>query len=160
MCFNILGDPPDIDEGPPMPKTKKLIKKDVEVKIGTPVYLVDGYDVTIICDVLTGTRPITIMWFRNGVPDPTRGNVSNITVIDAADGDVFTCMAENNIGFDMKYTLINVTGELMKNFVCTHVHTYSTVYTFSYDKYLFPQILGSYTINFYSGDYSHSFIVI
>ena len=110
---------------------KKLIEKDVEVDIGTPVYLVDGYDVIIICEIASGTHPITISWFRNGAPDPTRGNVSNITVTDATDGDVFTCMAENSIGFDMKYTLINVTGELMKNFVCTHVQFISQTYFFA-----------------------------
>ena len=121
MCIYPLGDPPDIDEGPPFPETKKLIIKDVEVKIGSPVYVVDGYDVTIICDILTGTNPISIMWFHNGAPDPTRGNVSTITVTDAADGDVFTCRAENNIGFDMENTIINVTGELIKNCICAHI---------------------------------------
>ena len=73
--------------------------------------MVDGFDVTIVCDILSGTRPITIRWFRNGAPDPTRGNVSTITVTDYNDGDVFTCRVDNDVGFDEESTIINVFGK-------------------------------------------------
>ena len=80
----------------------------MEVQIGSPAYLIDGADVTLVCDIVSGTSPITIMWFHNGVLDPTRGSVSTITVTDYNDGDVFTCRAENVIGFDEESTTINV----------------------------------------------------
>ena len=110
MIFNI-GVPPNIDEGPfiPVPDTKKL--EDLEVKIGSPAYIVIGYKVIMVCNILTGTPPITITWLYNGAPDPSRGNVSTITVTDNNNGDVFTCRAENNIGFDMESTTINVCGK-------------------------------------------------
>ena len=85
--------------------------EDVKVKIGSPVYIVEGFDVTIVCNILNGTRPITIMWFHNGMIDPTRGNVSTITVNNYNDGDVYTCRADNDVGFDMKITIINVVGK-------------------------------------------------
>ena len=37
-------------------------------------------------------------------------NVNTITITDAEDGDVITCRAENDIGFDESHTTINVTG--------------------------------------------------
>ena len=82
--------------------------EDVKVKIGSPVYIVEGFDVTIVCNVLNGTRPITIMWLHNGVIDPSRGNVSTITVTDYNDGDVYTCRADNDVGFNEESTTINV----------------------------------------------------
>ena len=85
----------------------------MEVQIGSPGYVVDGSDVTIVCDIASGTRPITISWFRNGAPDPTRGNVSTITVTDYNDGDEFTCRADNDVGFDEESTIINVFGKLL-----------------------------------------------
>ena len=48
------------------------------------------------------------MWFRNGVPDLTRGNLSTITVTDYNDGDVFTCRADNIVGFDEENTTIHM----------------------------------------------------
>ena len=87
----------------------------MEVQIGSPGYVVKGSDVTIVCDILSGTLPITISWFRNGAPDPTRGNVSTITVTDYNDGDVFTCRADNDVGFDEKSTTINVFSKLHAN---------------------------------------------
>ena len=87
----------------------------MEVQIGSPGYVVDGSDVTIVCDILSGTRPITISWFRNGAPDPTRGNVSTITVTDYNDGDELTCRADNDVGFDEKSTTINVFSKLHAN---------------------------------------------
>ena len=66
---------------------------------------------TIVCDILNGTRPITIMWFYNGVLDPSLENETTIIVTDYNDGDVFTCRAENNIGFDEENTTITLTGQ-------------------------------------------------
>jgi len=83
----------------------------IRVDIGTPVYVIDRFDVIIDCDIDSGTPPITIRWFRNGQLDPSRGNVSTITVTDAIDGDVFMCRADNNIGFDIESTTINVFGK-------------------------------------------------
>ena len=83
----------------------------MEVQIGSDAYVIDGADVTLVCDILSGTRPITIMWFRNDVLDPTRGNVSTITVTNYDDGDVYTCRAENDVGFDEESTTINVFGK-------------------------------------------------
>jgi len=69
----------------------------MRVKIGTPIYVIDGFDVIIDCDIDSGTPPITIHWFCNGQLDPSRGNVSTITVTDANDGDVIMFRADNNI---------------------------------------------------------------
>ena len=70
--------------------------------------MVDGFHVTIVCDILSGTRPITISWFRNGAPDITRGNVSTITVTDYNDNDEFTCIAHNDVGSDLESTTITI----------------------------------------------------
>ena len=106
FVYVFLGVPPDIDDGIFVPQPPSVMSGDVTVRIGTPVYIVDGCTVTITCNILTGTPPITIRWLRNGMPeDPPRGNVSTINYND---GDVFTCRADNNIGFDMEMTTINV----------------------------------------------------
>jgi len=81
------------------------------VQIGTPVYVVGGNDVTIVCNIASGTPPITISWFRNGVEDASFGNVSTITIPDVGhdeDGDMYMCRAVNDIGFDEETTTINV----------------------------------------------------
>ena len=78
----------------------------MEVQIGSPAYIIDGANITLFCDILSGTPPITIMWFHNGVIDPTRGNVSTITVTNYNDGDVYTCRAETDVGFDEESTTI------------------------------------------------------
>ena len=107
----MLGRPPDIDEGPFIPQPPTVISEDKMVDIGSPVYVAaDGFDVTINCRILTGTRPVTIRWLRNGALDRSRGNVSTITVTNYSDGDVFTCRAENSVGFDEEETIINVFG--------------------------------------------------
>ena len=104
----ILGAPPDIDEGPIIPPPDTVRPGDVIVSIGSPAYIIFGYNVTIVCNILTGTPPVSITWLRNGMPeDPPRGNVTTITVTDATDGDVFTCRADNNIGFDSEETAIS-----------------------------------------------------
>ena len=106
--FFQLGVPPDIDEGPLVPQPPSIPSVDMKVKIGTPVYVVDGYNVTIDCNITLGTPPVTISWFHNGQPDLSRANFSTIIVTDAKDDDVFACRADNNIGFDVKNTTIKV----------------------------------------------------
>ena len=91
-----------------MPRPSTITKSNKRVKIGTPVYVYRGYDVIIDCKVVNGTPPINITWFRNGSPDPTRGNISTITITDAHNGDVFKCRADNIIGFDAAKTAIYV----------------------------------------------------
>ncbi len=114
-CFLsiLLGVPPDIDEGPFIPQPPTVMPGDMTVTIGTPTYIVDGFDVTLVCNIASGTRPITIMWIRNGAFYPAGGNQSIIIVPDTDynDGDVFTCRADNTIGFDMENTTINVFGK-------------------------------------------------
>ena len=100
--------PPDIDEGSHASRPSIITRGNKRVKIGTPVYVYKGFDVIIDCKIVYGTPPITIKWFRNGSPDPTRGNVSTITITDASNGDVFKCRADNNIGFDTENTTIHV----------------------------------------------------
>jgi len=121
-----LGESPDIDEGSFEPPPDPIIPGDKTVQIGTPGYVLFGNDVTIECTIVSGTRPITIMWFRNGVKDTSFGNVSMITVSNVGvgdDRDVHTCRAENSIGFDEETTVINVFGE------CSlHVSLIKTIY--------------------------------
>ena len=107
MQFYNVG-PPDIDEGSHASRPSIITRGNKRVKIGTPVYVYKGFDVIIDCKIVYGTPPITIKWFRNGSPDPTRGNVSTITITDASNGDVFKCRADNNIGFDTENTTIHV----------------------------------------------------
>ena len=100
--------PPYIDEGSYVPRPCIITRGNKTVKIGTPIYVYTGYDVTIDCNIVYGTLPITIQWFRNGSPDSTRGNVSTITITDASNGDVFKCRADNTEGFDIANSTIHV----------------------------------------------------
>ena len=106
----LIGKPPDIDQGSFVPQPVEIANGTMRVKIGTPVYVADGFNVIIDCNISYGTLPINFTWFRNGSLYPTEGNVSTITITDASDGDVFTCRADNIIGFDMKNTTITVEG--------------------------------------------------
>ena len=81
------------------------------VKIGSPVYVVDGSDVIINCSILTGTPPVTFIWLRNGVLDSSLGNADSITINYYMDGDMFTCRADNNIGYDNETSIINMFGK-------------------------------------------------
>ena len=85
-----------------------ITKGNKTVNIGTPVYIHTGYDVIIDCNIVNGTPPITIQWFRNGLPDSTRGNVSTITITDANNGDIFLCRANNTEGFATGKSTIHV----------------------------------------------------
>ena len=80
------------------------------VDIGTPVYVVVGNDVIIQCDVHSEIHPITIIWLRNG-NSYGRENDSSIIIDDARNGDVFSCVAENCKGFDIKNTTIFAVGK-------------------------------------------------
>ena len=106
-----LDDPPDIDEGPFIPLPPTLPPGDMMVMIGAPAYIVDGFDLTIVCNIANGTRPITIMWLHDGQPYPAGGNNSIITISDYTDGEVFTCRANNIVGFDMENTTVIVFGK-------------------------------------------------
>ena len=90
-----------------MSQSPSVVKGNIKVKIGSPVYTVDGFNINIICNVTSGESPITISWFHNNEPDQYRGNVSSIMITNATAGDVFTCRAYNKIGFDIKHTQIN-----------------------------------------------------
>ena len=108
LLSSVIATSPDIDEGSFVPSPSTITEGTQRVKIGTPVYVAYGSDVIIDCNIVDGTRPITITWHRNGSPDSTRGNVSTITINDARDGDVFKCRADNSIGSDIKNTTIHV----------------------------------------------------
>ena len=101
-------DPPDLDRGSFVPRPSVITKGNKRVKIGTSVYVRDGFDVIIDCNIVNGTRPINITWFRNGSPYPTRGNVNTITITNASNGDVFNCRVDNIVGFDIERTVIHV----------------------------------------------------
>ena len=104
-----LLDPPDIDEGLFVPRPATITKGNKRVKIGTPLYGYIGFYAVIDCNIVNGTPPITITWFRNGSPYPTEtNNFITIRLTGAHNGDVFECRADNNIGFDTESTTIYV----------------------------------------------------
>ena len=123
MYVQIL-DLPVIDEGSHVPRPSVITSGSKTVKIGTPVYFHDGFDVIINCNIINGTSPITIQWFRNGSPDTTRGNVSTITVTDASNGDVFKCRAGNVKGFDTEFTTISVEYGKIVCDICIRTYVY------------------------------------
>ena len=93
-----------------IPQPQVIPNTDVTVMIGSPAYIVDGYDLTITCNVITGTPPINISWYRNG--DSSRRNTSAIAIsnvnINKDNGVVYTCRAENDKGYDEQLTIVNV----------------------------------------------------
>ena len=109
LCtYIIILELPVIDKGSFVPRPSVITRGNKRVKIGTSLYVYSGFDVIIDCNIVNGTPPITIQWFRNGSPDTTRGNVSTITITDASNGDVFKCRADNVIGFDSENTSTHV----------------------------------------------------
>ena len=74
----------------------------IRVNIGTPVFIIDKFNVTIDCNTNTETPPKLFSWFHNNKPDQYRGNESSITIAvpNAADinGDNYTCKVENHDG--------------------------------------------------------------
>ena len=80
----------------------------MRVRIGSTAYIVDRFIVQIVCNATSNVNEhsVTISWLRNGEHDRTRGNVSMIIVTDANHGDVFTCVAENVLGYRTKTTKI------------------------------------------------------
>ena len=121
LCLHIL-DPPVIDKGSFIPRPSVIARGNKRVKIGTPAYIYNGFDITIDCNFVNGTPPINITWFRNESPYPTRGSVSTITITDASNGDVFKCRAGNMIGFDTESTTVYVEyGKCVHTYV---MHTY------------------------------------
>ena len=87
----------------------KITKGNKRVKIGTDVYVVNGYCVTIDCGIASGTTPITFSWFCNGTE--LEHNDSYITITNKEYrpyGVVITCRANNSIGFDEENTTIHV----------------------------------------------------
>jgi len=113
----LIGEPPDIDEGSFDSQPNQIANGTMRVKIGTPVNVVNVFNVIIDCNIINGTLPINFTWSRNGSPYPTEGNVSTITITDASDGDVFTCRAANIMGSDMKSTTITKEGTYLVNYI-------------------------------------------
>ena len=107
ICLDIL-DAPVIDKGSFIQRPSVITRGNKRVKIGTPVYVHSGFDVIIDCNIVNGTPPISITWFRDGLPYPTRGSVSTITITDASNSEVFKCKANNIKGFDTENTTIHV----------------------------------------------------
>ena len=91
-----------------MGRSTSITKGNKRVTIGTPAYVLDGYNVTIDCTTVSGTPPITITWIHNGML--IAEDVNTITITDAEDGDIIICRADNNVGFDEEYTTIHVKG--------------------------------------------------
>ena len=90
----------------------------IAVNVGSTVYTVNGLSIIIICNVTTGEPPLIITWHRNDklLDHRSVGNVSTITVTDATEDDVFTCKADNRMGFDQQSTTIRFAN----NKFCIH----------------------------------------
>ena len=135
----IALDEPVIDEGTFVPRPSVITKGNKRVKIGTPVYVHGGFDVIIDCNIVNGAPPITITWFRNGSPYPTRGSVYTITITNASNGDVFECRADNIFGFDTENTAIHVVyGKYYYISQYTYVHTYMHMYYLNLTNFMIP----------------------
>ena len=125
MLYLYYVDAPDIDEGSFVPRPSVITEGNKRVKIGTPVYVYNGYQVTIDCYIVGGTHPINITWFHNGSPDPTGGSVSNnISTSDIQDGDVFKCKAQNIEGSDTESTTIYIEYRKYHNVATYEMHIY------------------------------------
>ena len=138
--FIVTLDPPVIDEGSFVPRPSDITDGNKRVKIGTPVYVNEGFDVIIDCNTANGTPPITITWFRDGSPYLSGENISTITITDPRNGEVFVCRADNNIGFDTANTTIQVhvtcgkySISYMHSLVCVYIPYIAMYYTYSFN---------------------------
>ena len=102
--------PPFIDEGSFVPRPSVFTFDNQRVKIGTPAYVYVGYNVTIDCNIIAGLSPIAIQWYHNGSLYPTGGSLSvtNVTITNASNGDLWQCKASNSHGIDIETTIIYV----------------------------------------------------
>ena len=71
---------PVIGGGQCVPQPEVIPTTDTTVMIGSSAYIVDGYDLTVTCNVTSGTSPVNISWYRNGVLDSSKQNMPNITI--------------------------------------------------------------------------------
>ena len=106
---------PVIGGGQCVPQPEVIPTTDTTVMIGSSAYIVDGYDLTVTCNVTSGTPPVNISWYRNGVLDSSKQNMPNITIpnmdFTKDNGAVYTCRAENVTGYDEEFTSVNVFGK-------------------------------------------------
>ena len=127
-------EPPDIDEGSFVPRPSVFTLVNEIIKIGSPVYIYPGYNVTIVCNIVTGVPPIVIQWHLNGSPYSTGGNLSvtNLTITNANDGDFWQCRVSNRYGIDIESTTIHV---LPSEYVCIcNIYIFVThcIYIYTY----------------------------
>ena len=95
-----------------MTEKPTAVPENKRVNVGSLVKISVGFNLTIDC-IVTGTPLITILWIRNNeIIESIEGNSSTITitVTEADDCDNITCRADNNIGYDVATTAINVVG--------------------------------------------------
>ena len=116
----LLGNPPDIDEGPDIKMPDNITEGNKRVTIGSSVYVHDGYSVTIDCTTVSGTPPITITWVHNETLIAEDVNSITINASDAINGEIITCRANNSVGFDEEGTTIYVLGNT--------IHMYKMLY--------------------------------
>ena len=57
-----------MSRGQCVPQPEVIPATDMIMMIGSPAYIVDGYDLTVTCNVTsgTGTPPVNISWYGNG----------------------------------------------------------------------------------------------
>ena len=97
-----------------MTEKPTTVPENKRVNVGNPVNISSGVNLTIDC-IVAGTPPITISWVRNNENEIIGSNSSTITiaVTNTTDGDSIMCRADNNIGYDMANTTINVNGNFI-----------------------------------------------
>ena len=89
-----------------MPRPLVFTRGSKRVKIGTPVYVYDVYDVKIDCNIVNGTPPVHIRWYRNGIYYRYGGNILTITA--PSNGDRYRCRANTQESVDIEETTIYV----------------------------------------------------
>ena len=108
MLLLAIGSAPVIDKGVKPPSASKGV---IKVKIGTPAYIIDNFNITIDCNINRGTQPVIFSWLRNNIcVNQTTGSVSSFTIpvtnASDIDEDVYVCRAENVEGHDEMNTTI------------------------------------------------------